>query len=66
MTPTRLRVCLALLFWSQRRLAVILGRAEGAARQWARGSARIPDDVAEWLEALAAHAEQNPPPRRNR
>lgn len=66
MTPSRFRDCLAVLDWSQRGLARLLERAEGSVRMWARGASEVPDDVAEWLEARAAHAEQHPPPRRLR
>lgn len=64
MTPTRLRECLALLAWSQRGLAALLGRQEGTVRQWARGVVQIPAEVATWLEARARHAERYPPPVR--
>ncbi|MEY5100371.1 MAG: hypothetical protein RJA36_3090 [Pseudomonadota bacterium] len=64
MTPTRLRECLALLRWSQRGLADALGRPEGTVRQWARGSVRIPDDVASWLEKAGRWHGKNPPPAR--
>lgn len=75
MTPTRLRECLALLRWSQRGLADALQRPEGTVRQWARGTVRIPDDVAAWLERIAPRAgelqdqldrllSENPPPER--
>lgn len=64
MTPTRLRECLALLAWSQRGLASLLGRQEGTVRQWARGVVQIPDDVARWLEVRSKHAQKYPPPTR--
>ncbi|QEE85955.1 nuclease [Acetobacter oryzoeni] len=64
MTPDRLRECLSLLHWSQRGLGAILNRQEGTVRQWARGTVRVPDDVAYWLEVMAQHAEKNPPPVR--
>lgn len=62
MTPTRLRECLDLLFLTQRGLARILLRHEGTVRQWARGTVRIPDDVAGWLLVRAEHAMNTPPP----
>ena len=65
MTPTRLRECLALLFWSQRRLAEIIGWSEGTVRNWALGRQAIPADVAKWLERLAKHAAAHPAPARN-
>jgi DNA-binding transcriptional regulator YdaS (Cro superfamily) len=66
LTPTRFRECLAVLRWSQRGLADVLGRPEGTVRQWARGTVQIPDDVAVWLERAACWHVANPPPRRNR
>jgi transcriptional regulator with XRE-family HTH domain len=65
MTPTRFRECLALLDWTQRGVARLLGRQEGTVRQWARGVVSIPGDVSEWLERLARCHEQNPPPKRS-
>jgi transcriptional regulator with XRE-family HTH domain len=57
MTPTRLRECLAVLHWTQRGLADVLGLHETRVRRWARGVLPTPDNVAEWLERLvAAHA----------
>ena len=52
MTPTRLRECLDALQWSQRGFSRVLGREEGTVRQWARGAVKVPQDVAEWLEAI--------------
>lgn len=64
MTPTRFRMCLQALDWSQRGVARTLDRQEGTVRQWARGVVQVPDDVAAWLETLTAFHEQNPPPVR--
>ena len=64
MTPTRLRQCINALYWTQRGLAALLRRPEGTVRQWARGTVKIPPEVAEWLEARAQHAEATPPPLR--
>jgi DNA-binding transcriptional regulator YdaS (Cro superfamily) len=64
MTPDRLRESLALLGWTQRGLARLLGRQEGTVRQWARGAVTIPADVAAWIEQRARHAARTPPPRR--
>lgn len=65
MTPDRLRECLAVLDWTQRGLARLLGRPEGTVRQWCRGAVQIPPAAAAWLEARAQHAEQTPPPPRS-
>lgn len=66
MTPTRLRECLTALRWSQRGFAAALGRPEGTVRQWARGTVRIPDNVAEWLEIAGQWHEKNPVPDRKK
>ena len=65
MTPARLREVLALLRWSRRGLGATLNRAASTIDQWSDGRARIPDDVAAWLERLAKAHEKNPPPVRN-
>lgn len=64
MNPTRLRECLTALDWTQRGAARLLGRQEGTVRQWARGTVQIPEEVAQWLEVRARHAERTPPPVR--
>lgn len=66
MTPTRLRECLALLRWSQRGLAEALRQDERQVRRWASGQYDVPAEVAAWLERLAAHHAQNPPPQDRR
>lgn len=66
MNPTRFRECLALLHWSQRGFAEVIGEDEGRARKWARGAEPIPEDVADWLERAAAWLAANPPPYRRR
>jgi transcriptional regulator with XRE-family HTH domain len=63
MTPDRFRECLALLHWSQRGLADILGMDERQVRRWASG-ATIPEPIADWMEKLARYHERNPPPER--
>jgi transcriptional regulator with XRE-family HTH domain len=62
MTPDRLRAILALLHWSQRGLADVLGCSDSLTREWARGKQTIPQAIAEWLERLAAAHEANPVP----
>lgn len=62
MTPDRFRECLALLHWSLRGLADILGTHPTSVRRWATGDGTIPANVAAWLEELAAvHAAQQLP-----
>lgn len=65
MTPSRLLSCLTTMQWSTLRLAKITGWSEGAVRQWAAGTVRIPRDVAAWLERVARFVERNPPPVRS-
>ncbi len=62
MTPDRLRECLDVLGWSQRGLADMLGVHETRARRWARGVMPVPDEVAGWLETLAAVHAAHPAP----
>lgn len=52
------------MHWSALRLAKITGWSEGAVRQWAAGTVRIPADVGAWLERVARFVERNPPPVR--
>jgi ribosome-binding protein aMBF1 (putative translation factor) len=66
MTSDRLRHCLSLIGWSQRQLARVLDQHEGTVRQWARGTLEIPEDIATWLERLAAAHEANPVPRKSK
>jgi hypothetical protein len=62
MTPDEFRSALALLHWSQRGLADILGKDERQVRRWAAGQYPLPDAIAEWLRRLAQFHERNPPP----
>lgn len=62
MNPDRFRECLALLHWTQRGVAAILGVDERRVRRWATGVYPIPVDVAAWLELLAHLHARNPPP----
>ncbi len=64
MSPQRFREVLAVLHWSQRGLAEILGCADSLTRGWARGRSTVPPAVAAWLEDLAAFHARHPPPER--
>jgi hypothetical protein len=64
MTPTRRRECLALLRWTQRGFAAVIGCDEGTVRRWLRDSGEAPPDVDAWLERRAAAMASDPPPRR--
>ncbi len=61
----RFRECLAVLGWSQRGLAAMIGMDERQVRRWAAGEGVVPEDIATWLETLARVHEDNPPPRRH-
>ena len=63
MTPGRLRECLAWLRWSQRGLAEALGCDDRLVRRWAAGTGPVPDEVAAWLERLAAAHAAMPAPQ---
>ncbi len=62
MSPDDFRECLALLHWSQRGVADILGTHPTTVRRWATGDAAIPDNVARWLKKLAAVHRAQPLP----
>ena len=62
MTPTEFRDCLALMHWSQRGFAAIIGKDERQVRRWAAGQGEIPDDIANWLALIATAMRTNPPP----
>ena len=62
MTPDRLREILALLHWSQRGLADVIGCSDSLTREWARGKQTVPPAIGDWLEALAAALLANPVP----
>ena len=64
MTPTAFRAALAALDWTQRGLADLLGIHPTTVRRWALGEARIPEQIAAWLETLAAFHRAHPVPRR--
>ena len=66
MTPDRFRDCLAVIGWSQRKLAERLDKDERQVRRWAAGEYAVPTEIAAWLERLAVTHEANPPPRLRR
>lgn len=63
MTPARLSECIRILGWTQRETGRQLSRQEAAIRQYLKGTARIPDADAKWIEKLARYHERNPAPR---
>lgn len=60
MTPARLRELLPPLGLTERGLARLTGYSHGAVKNWLTGRARVPPEIAAWLERRAA----DPPPRR--
>jgi len=65
MTPDRFRACLAVLDWTQRGIASLLGINFVTVQRWATGKLKIPSDIAAWLETLARCHEANPRPERS-
>lgn len=64
MTPTRRRECLALLRWTQRGFAAVIGWDEGTVRRWLRDGGKAPAEIDAWLERRAmAMADDLPPSR---
>ena len=63
MSSGRLLVCLLVLGWSVRDLARRLDRHQTTVVRWANGLSLVPDEVAEWLEALVACHLARPAPR---
>jgi hypothetical protein len=61
MTPTRLRECLDILRWTTTDLARLVSRDPTQVKRWLAG-ARIPVEIAEWLESRVRQAERTPPP----
>ena len=66
MSPARLRECLDALGWSARYVAQITARDERQIRRWLAGRVTVPWQIDEWLESRVRHAEQTPPPERDR
>ena len=63
MSPYRMRLCLAILGWSERELARRTGRHQTEVRRWIMAISPIDPDVAEWLTALAQFFRDHPAPR---
>ncbi len=66
MDAIRFRQCRDALWISNRHLAEVVGVHETMVRRWASGAAAIPEDIATWLERLAAAHEANPVPRKSK
>ena len=65
MSPTRRRECLALLRWTQRGFAAIIGWDEGTVRRWLRDGGEAPAEIDAWLERRAVAMAGDPPPSRH-
>jgi hypothetical protein len=68
MPPTEIRRLLAAIGWSAGQLAEATGRTRDSGYAWlstAPRAARIPADVAAWLERQAERITDDPPPRRD-
>ena len=62
MTPDRLRECVDTIGWSLRGLAEMLEMGFSTVQRWSTGRKEIPENVAAWLEILAAAHQRNPLP----
>ena len=63
MSGARLGRCLIFIGWAKRELARRTGRHQTQIRRWLKGASPIPQDVAAWIEALAAFVAAHPGPR---
>lgn len=63
MSGARLGRCLIVIGWAERELARRTGRHQTQIRRWLKGASPIPQDVAAWIEALAAFIAAHPGPR---
>jgi transcriptional regulator with XRE-family HTH domain len=64
MSPTVFRARLEALGWTQRGFAALLGVAHNTVHRWALDQARIPDEVAAWINEVAEFIKHHPPPSR--
>jgi ribosome-binding protein aMBF1 (putative translation factor) len=64
MTPERLIQCLETIGWSRMKVAAQVGLSEMSFRRYENGAARVPDDIAKWLEALEKAHLRHPAPKR--
>lgn len=63
MTPERFKECVDTIGWTGHGLAAILGVHETRTRRWGTGRYPVPQNVADWLERLAAFHEKHPFPK---
>jgi hypothetical protein len=62
MTAADYLAALEALAWSPGRLARVLGCDRTLTLQWASGRVAVPDVVGKWLQRLARHHRDDPPP----
>jgi DNA-binding transcriptional regulator YdaS (Cro superfamily) len=62
MSAHRFRECLDIIGWQNRPLARRLGVDEKQIRRWARGDIAPPPRLMSWMERMARHIANNPPP----
>lgn len=63
MSSYQLLICLVIVGWSVRDLAKRLGRHQTSVMRWANGTSSVPNEVATWLEKVAAFHSKHPAPR---
>lgn len=66
MQPARLSEILVLLRMTERGLGHHVGYTVGAVQNWVAGRARVPADIAAWLERRATEWRSDPPPQRTK
>lgn len=62
MPPATFRALCAACGWTPQAVALRVGRRRNAGTEWATGRVRVPAEVAEWLERVAAALAAVPPP----
>jgi hypothetical protein len=62
MTPERFSEVMDTINWTLQQLSAVADRDYRLVRGWMSGRTAIPQDIAVWLEKLAAAHEANPPP----
>jgi len=64
MTADELHAFLTRMDWNIQTLADALARDHRTLRRWRKGTLAIPDDEAQWIEALDDWLARHPPPMR--
>lgn len=66
MSETRFQECLDILGWSYRPFGRRIGVDEKQIRRWAKGVRAPPARLMSWMERMARHVANNPPPHPER